>query len=183
MGYDPDLIQNVEESEKFMCTICFEISELPKKCSRCSKIFCGKCIHEWMNVRKQCPFKCSEIDIMPIELDSEDIYKYQKIKIRCDKRCSNIITLGNLNEHLSVCGLENCSNHSICKKFGKFIIKGQKYCSEFCFEFIKIKSQKEKDKFKIFKLIKKYKLTKNKIKIKFFDPESDHIEEGYELEE
>ena len=136
MGYDPSLIENDNLAEKFMCTICFEISELPKKCWKCSKIFCRKCISEWLNVRKQCPFKCSETDLVPIDLDGQEITEYHSINIKCWKKCTKQISLGILNEHLSVCGLDNCSNYQICQDFGKFIIEGQKYCSEFCVNFL-----------------------------------------------
>lgn len=183
MGYDPALIQDDENAEKFNCTICFEIAEMPKKCSRCSKIFCSKCIHEWTNVRKQCPFKCSPEDIMPIELDASELKDYHRINIRCNKKCSNIISLGHLNEHLSVCGLDNCSNFSRCQKISKFIIEGRKYCSQFCFEFCKMQEQDVRDRAELFHLIRKYKLIRDKMTIKFFTPENDETQDGYYTEE
>ena len=120
---------------------------------------------------------------MPIELANDEITEYNRIQIKCMKKCSDIVDLGSLNEHLSVCGLEYCLNKNLCNKYAKFIIKKKKYCSQFCFDFIEMRGKNEKNKFKIFQLIKKYKLTKNKMNIKFFEPENNNMEDGYELEE
>jgi predicted nucleic acid-binding Zn ribbon protein len=120
---------------------------------------------------------------MPIDLDGVQVQEYNRIQIQCSKNCTQIISLGILNEHLSVCGLENCTNFEKCKSFGKFIIGGEKYCSEFCYLFRQAETKKIKNKVMIFDLIKKYKLLKNKMIINFFDSEKDFMEDGYLLEE
>ena len=183
MGYDPSLIHCNGESEKFMCTICFEIAEIPKKCSNCNKIFCGKCIAEWIKVGKKCPFKCSEEDLIPIDLEQPQLQEYNSIKIQCFKNCSQIVPLGTLSDHLSVCGLENCHNHATCGTIAKYVIEGSKYCSDFCFVFSQMRANKERNRIQVFDLIRKYKLLKDKMRINFFSEETDFTEDGYVCEE
>ena len=183
MGFDPSMIMNPEFAENFLCTICFEVSQDPTKCTRCSKMFCAKCIAEWKNVRSQCPFKCSEEEIIIIELEGDEIQEYYKIQVKCNKKCETVVPLEMLNDHLSVCGLGFCENHKLCSSHAKFEFSKRKFCSQACYNFIQMKDDDVRNQKAIFHFIRSFKLNKNKMKLDFLREENDYFQEGYVLEE
>lgn len=179
MGYENESIMDPEAAEDFTCTICFEIAEDPQKCNICSKLFCEFCIEEWQKIQSKCPFKCSDDPIKVNSLVNEELIQYNNIQIKCSKKCGAHMSLGVLNAHMAVCGLGKCFNHVKCSKNAKFLIRGNKTCSEFCVEFCEMKKADVRDKKKILELIHMYKLFKNHMRVRFNDQRSGEMPRGY----
>ena len=180
MGFDPSLVQNQDEANNFLCTICLEIVKDPVRCNICKNMFCDSCINEWQEMEKPCPFKCSS-SITLINLSDEEMNCYYKIKIKCFKDYEKLICLDQLEFHLSICGLKNCVNYNLCNEKARYEIDGEKVCSQVCSDLLKLKTTNNRSKETIYKFIRYFKFFKNKMQLQFLNPENDFIRKGYRL--
>ncbi|CAD8138657.1 unnamed protein product [Paramecium pentaurelia] len=90
-------IHSVDCSE-FICAICFQVFNKPIK-TQCGHNFCGKCISNWMKIKKQCPC-CRKVytnynfykrdDIM-----SQKVDQLEATCLRCNKWSGQLIDLKN----------------------------------------------------------------------------------------
>jgi len=67
VGYDTDSIAQFEIEKSFtdylLCQICYKVSRDPKECDYCNKLFCKKCIENWLVLQKNCPVCHKDIRI------------------------------------------------------------------------------------------------------------------------
>lgn len=165
MGFDIELITNKELAEKFMCSICLNISEAPKACSNCSNVFCEVCIRDWFHIRGKCPLMCSTRTLSLQEMSPNQMREYSLIRIRCPNSCPQVMSLFALRDHLSVCGFDRCENFDTCSSLSRFVISGRKWCSQFCCDFACARDAQQRDKSAVFALIRSFKLCRDKLRI------------------
>jgi hypothetical protein len=116
-----------------------------------------------------------------VPLSGEQLNIYYNLRLNCFIGCNKEVTLEHLEEHLSICGLSACENHSICGKISKFEINNRYVCSQICADIMNLKSNNNRSPIVIFKLIKCFKLLKNKMRIELLSAEDDYLWKGFKL--
>ena len=88
-------------AEDFICLICKNIVNEPKKCSSCDKLFCNNCITDGSKKsHNQCPMKCGGTRIDQPGRTILNILS--KIEFKC-RLCAKITTYEKYSKHLNEC--------------------------------------------------------------------------------
>lgn len=102
---DPDCVANSEDIflfEELKCPIDLAISKNMVMCSNCEKIFCKKCINDWMNKSKDCPI-CKGI-FNGVDIKNSILQQQiQMIKLFCPNKsngCNEEIPIDNYENHV-----------------------------------------------------------------------------------
>lgn len=89
------------------CCICLNIIIEPMMCMRCNNNFCKKCIEQWTNIKKECPFRCQNTNYKKSLVISKLL---SKLKFNC-KKCQKIVNYDNMEQHLYTnCDTKKCYN-------------------------------------------------------------------------
>ena len=110
-GIDPDLLIGdfSQLTSTLTCMICINLVNQPICCSKCSKMFCKKCIDAYIKFNKNCPLRCENFFPKEIDLYFKNIIN--SIKVKCPlhtKGCKITLFPKEFNHHL-----ENCKYLSI----------------------------------------------------------------------
>eukprot|EP00347_Sterkiella_histriomuscorum_P012639 403367799 len=78
----------------YKCGICHDLLKDPLECSRCSNIFCKKCIFKMAELKgtpTSCPFKCDNITyIVPSQILRRHIQNFQEIENEVSQKCTQL---------------------------------------------------------------------------------------------
>ena len=103
--FDEEFIkENKPSTEFFLCGFCFNIIRFPKKCSKCEKLFCGKCIDNWLS--HGYGYKCTGCFTKDIELREIGINEKRLLNnmiVKCPFNCGEKIAYEKFDLHLHIC--------------------------------------------------------------------------------
>ena len=104
MFLDSELIKNtlVYETIKEVahCTICTGILVEPQQCSSCDCCYCKKCLIDWQEKSKLCPFKCPNSTFKDSRLLKQML---SRLTFRCHNNCELILTYDEILTHDLIC--------------------------------------------------------------------------------
>ena len=102
-----------EELDELSCGICQDIFTDPVVTPCCRQTYCSLCIYQWLIDNKSCPNDRQKLfakDVIPAP--RMVINLLNKLKIKCEnhsKGCEVIMTIEEINKHLSICD-KNCDS-------------------------------------------------------------------------
>ena len=102
-----------DELDELTCGICQDIFTEPVVTPCCRQTYCSLCIHQWLIDNNSCPNDRQTLiakDVIPAA--RMVINLLSKLKIKCEnqsKGCEVIMTIEEMDKHLSVCD-KNCDS-------------------------------------------------------------------------
>ena len=101
-------LEGIEED--ITCPICQGIINDPYFCIKCQNNFCCKCIKQWEQNNKKCPFRCNNPKYTN-NLFLKKIFS-ELLKFKCQKGCDEVISYNDINSHY-----ENCNKEDFKSKY------------------------------------------------------------------
>ena len=108
---------NSDVTDTFTCQICLEKVANPSLCPYCSKLFCEKCIFDWLNKQNECPNcdrKVATTNLVKIRW-LEDIQKMCSVSTEVDDEDSCDLHMKKLISYCmqcSICVCQDCISDS-----------------------------------------------------------------------
>ena len=102
-----------DELDELSCGICHDIFTDPVVTLCCRQTYCSLCIHKWLIDNNSCPNDRQKLiakDVIPAP--RMVINLLNKLKIKCEnhsKGCEVIMSIADIDKHLSVCD-KNCDS-------------------------------------------------------------------------
>lgn len=98
---EDNIIQNKTKIDFYICNICTNLINDPRKCSLCDKFFCRKCIENSRLVSNRCSSCRQESEIIHISKTEKNILDIMIIK--CPFNCGKEFSYEQMDQHLNQC--------------------------------------------------------------------------------